>query len=236
LHLQSRNLQKRQVKLYINSFSILQFILKSPVFRLQMLESWAFIARLDTSGSARQKPGCTEASPGKANRMKTLEYKSSRKFLLDKHVDFHKPLAILSGGLDSSVLLYILVRIFDHDNIRAIHVCHNIRSKEELERERIFLQKTCKAYSIPITIVNIRQGAISEYAHRKNCGIEAAARHYRYHALVRTAQRFGISTIVTAHQADDQAETFLLRLVRGGRLETLGGISASRLVDSTKRY
>lgn len=166
--------------------------------------------------------------------MKTLEYKV-KKFLLDMHIDFHKPLAIaFSGGLDSSVLLYILVRIFDHDNIRAIHVCHNLRSKEELERERIFLQKTCKAYSIPITIVNIRQGAISEYAHRKNCGIEAAARHYRYHALVRTAQRFGISTIVTAHQADDQAETFLLRLVRGGRLETLGGISASRLVDSTK--
>jgi len=57
-----------------------------------MLEA-GFIAGLDTSGSARQKPGCTEASLGKANRMKTLEYKV-KKFLLDKHVDFHKPLAI----------------------------------------------------------------------------------------------------------------------------------------------
>jgi len=148
-------------------------------------------------------------------------------------VDFHEPLAVaFSGGLDSSVLLSILIRIIGHENIRAIHVCHNIRPKEELEKEKTIVQKTCRDMSIPLTIVNIRQSAISEYAHRTKCGIEAAARQYRYHALLRTAQRFGISTIATAHQADDQAETFFLHLFRGGRLEALGGISQSRVVDS----
>jgi len=178
--------------------------------------------------------GYPEASSSKAKRMKTLEYKV-KKVLLDMRVDFYKPLAIaFSGGLDSSVLLSILVRIIGHENIRAIHVCHNIRPKEELEKEKIILQKTCRDMNIPLTIVNIRQGAISEYAHRTKCGVEAAARQYRYHALIRTAQRFGISTIATAHQADDQAETFFLRLLRGGRLEALGGILQSRLVDTTK--
>jgi tRNA(Ile)-lysidine synthase len=86
---------------------------------------------------------------------------------------------------------------------------------------------------VRLTRVYIREGAIAEYAKQARCGIEAAARRFRYHALARTAQRWNISTIITAHHADDQIETFLMRLLRGGNLGALAGISPSRAIDKT---
>lgn len=140
-----------------------------------------------------------------------------------------------SGGLDSTVLLDVLVKIRGGENLRAVYVCHNLRPKEELEREMSLIKDVCRTKRVRLTLVQIREGAIVGYAKRAKCGIEAAARHFRYRALIRTARRWGISTIVTAHHADDQVETFLMRLLRGGRLSSLAGITASRiLVNGSK--
>ncbi|MEN6499919.1 MAG: tRNA lysidine(34) synthetase TilS [Rectinema sp.] len=136
-----------------------------------------------------------------------------------------------SGGLDSTVLLDVLVNILGNERLRAVYVCHNLRPKQELEREMSLIKDTCRIKKVRLTLVHIREGAISKYAKQKKCGIEAAARRFRYYALIRTARRWGISTIVTAHHADDQVETILMRLMRGGSLSSLAGISTSTALD-----
>jgi tRNA(Ile)-lysidine synthetase-like protein len=165
--------------------------------------------------------------------MKNLEIVVKKKlFSLD--FDREKPVALaFSGGLDSTVLLNILLQIVDNKKLRAIYVCHNLRPKEELAKEILLIKKTCQIMRVRLTLVYIREGAIAEYAKQARCGIEAAARRFRYHALARTAQRWNISTIITAHHADDQIETFLMRLLRGGNLGALAGISPSRAIDKT---
>lgn len=136
-----------------------------------------------------------------------------------------------SGGLDSTAMLNIFARILPHKRLRAIYVCHNLRPKDELEKEMALIQTACQSLHINLTIARIRKGAIEAYAKKTKCGIEAAARHYRYRALVRNARRWKIDTIVTAHHADDQLETFLMRLIRGGSLHSLAGIAPSRIID-----
>ena len=136
-----------------------------------------------------------------------------------------------SGGLDSTVLLDVLVNILGNERLRAVYVCHNLRPKEELEREMSLIKDTCRIKKVRLTLVHVREGEISKYAKQKKCGIEAAARRFRYYALIRTARRWGISTIVTAHHADDQVETILMRLMRGGSLSSLAGISTSTALD-----
>lgn len=144
------------------------------------------------------------------------------------------PVALaFSGGLDSVVLLNLLVRC-GLRNIRAVHVCHNIRPVDELEREKALIKETCKKMHVNLTIVNIRKGTIEQYATKNRCGVEAAARHFRYGALVRSAQRFGIGFVATAHHADDQVETFLLGIVRGGSLRALSGIEPIRMLSASK--
>ncbi len=156
-----------------------------------------------------------------------------RRILLALGIKPETPLALaFSGGLDSVVLLNLLVRC-GLRNIRAVHVCHNIRPADELAREKVLIKETCMKMHVNLTIVNVKEGAIDQYASKARCGIEAAARHFRYRALVRSAQRFGIRTVVTAHHADDQVETFLLGMVRGGSLRALSGIEPVRMLSAS---
>ncbi len=148
-------------------------------------------------------------------------------------LDLEQPVILaFSGGLDSTVLLDVLVSIMGNENLRAVYVCHNLRPKEELEREMSLIKEVCRTKRVRLTLVHVREGAIARYAQRAKCGIEAAARRFRYYALIRTARRWDISTIITAHHADDHIETFLMRLMRGGSLSSLAGISASRALDN----
>ncbi len=162
--------------------------------------------------------------------MKTLET-VVKEALFRLGLDREQPVIVaFSGGLDSTVLLDLVVRIRGSENLRAVYVCHNLRPKEELEREVSLIKEACRTKRVRLTLVQIREGAIAGYAKRAKCGIEAAARHFRYCALIRTARRWGISTILTAHHADDQVETFLMRLLRGGMLSSLAGITPSRIL------
>jgi tRNA(Ile)-lysidine synthetase-like protein len=165
--------------------------------------------------------------------MKSLE-SVVKKALFSLDFKREQPVALaFSGGLDSTVLLNILLQIVGSKKLRAIYVCHNLRSKEELAEEISLIQRTCRIMRVRLTVVRIRDGAIAGYAARAKCGIEAAARRFRYRALVRTARRWNISTIIMAHHADDQIETFLMRFIRGGGLDSLAGISPSRIIDKT---
>ena len=120
----------------------------------------------------------------------------------------------LSGGKDSVALLFALYLLKDEWSVslEAAHFNHHLRG-EESERDEQFVRDLCDRFSIPLTVGEgwVRPG---------EKGLEAAAREARY-AFFRTLP----GKIATAHTADDNAETVLLRMVRGTGLKGLGAIA-----------
>jgi tRNA(Ile)-lysidine synthase len=120
-----------------------------------------------------------------------------------------------SGGLDSCVLLHLLVQLrselrFD---LCALHVHHGLSpNADDWVR---FCEKTCVALGVPLRVVRVDVVV-------KGAGIEAAARHARYQALFEVEADF----IVLAHHQDDQAETLLLQLFRGAGVKGLAAMAA----------
>lgn len=119
----------------------------------------------------------------------------------------------LSGGADSVALLYGLYLLRDRLGIRleAAHFNHCLRG-EESNRDEAFVRQLCEKLEIPLT-VSRAQIVPGEK------GLENAAREARY-AFLRSLP----GKIATAHTADDNAETVLMRMVRGTGLKGLGGI------------
>ncbi|MGQ0622550.1 MAG: tRNA lysidine(34) synthetase TilS [Panacagrimonas sp.] len=117
-----------------------------------------------------------------------------------------------SGGLDSTVLLHLLLAS-SPSRLRAIHVHHGLQGCADDWAQHC--QASCQALGVPIEVirVQVREGGQ---------GPEAAARDARYAAL-RGRMDAG-EVLVTAHHQDDQAETVLLRLVRGSGVPGLAGM------------
>ena len=120
----------------------------------------------------------------------------------------------LSGGADSVALLFALYLLKDKLGItlEAAHFNHHLRG-EESDRDEAFARELCDRYDIPIHVGSGRVTAGDK-------GLEASARDARY-VFLRTIP----GKIVTAHTADDNAETVLLHLIRGTGLKGLGGIT-----------
>ena len=123
----------------------------------------------------------------------------------------------LSGGADSVALLYgmYLLREKLGITLKAAHFNHGLRG-DASDGDEAFCRKLCGFYDIPIHV-----GRGSVLSGKK--GLEAAARDARY-AFFDTLH----GKIATAHTADDNAETILMRLVRGTGLKGLGGITPVR--------
>lgn len=118
-----------------------------------------------------------------------------------------------SGGVDSAALLWALRRLSPHrrPHVEAVCVDHGLR-EESAEHARRAIEL---ARSLGV------EGRVVRVACRGEGGIEAAARRARYAALARVAEG---RPILTAHTADDQAETVLYRLAKGAGRRGLGGI------------
>ena len=112
-----------------------------------------------------------------------------------------------SGGLDSTVLLHALSRNLQQvqQGLRAVHVHHGLHA--EADRWAEYCIDLCKALGVALQVVPV------EVQHDAGDGLEAAARKARYAAFEQQMQAGEI--LVTAHHRDDQAETFLLRALRG---------------------
>ena len=135
-------------------------------------------------------------------------------------------LVAFSGGADSAVLLTLLQKVCQEQNIRlaAFHVNHMIR-KEEAERDALFCENFCHQREIPFVCESIDVPAI---AHAAKTGLEETARNERYRLLSAYAEKEEFSMIATAHNATDNMETILFHLVRGMSVHGAGDIHPIR--------
>ena len=135
-------------------------------------------------------------------------------------------LCAVSGGADSMCMLHLLNSSRDilNINIAAAHFEHGIRGDESL-RDASFVQDYCASNGIEFIM---EHGNVPEYASANSLGTEEAARTLRYDFLNRAASQLNCSLIATAHNADDNAETVLFNLSRGGGNSGLSGIPPKR--------
>jgi len=133
----------------------------------------------------------------------------------------------VSGGADSTALLLALHELNNAHRtslaICAAHLDHGIRrdSKEDAKWVRQLAGKMGLKAVIGRANVKAEASAASE-------NLEQTARRLRYEFLERTARRLHAKFVLTAHTMDDQAETVLLRLIRGTAGEGLSGMDALR--------
>jgi len=128
------------------------------------------------------------------------------------------PLGIaVSGGPDSMALLLLAAAAFP-GQVRAATVDHGLR--REAAAEAALVARTCAGMSVPhrTLVVEVPRQA----------SIQAAARRSRYERLAAWCREEGLPLLATAHHADDQAETLLMRMGRGAGIAGLSGIRVSR--------
>jgi len=121
----------------------------------------------------------------------------------------------LGGGADSAMLLHATVMAGPRGGVRAVFAFHDLDASHLLERAARDLTDTL---NIDLTVVDA--------ATTDGPGLEARARHARYAAI--EADLDEDEFVLTGHTADDQAETVLMRLMRGSGAGGLAGIPATR--------
>ncbi len=129
----------------------------------------------------------------------------------------------LSGGADSVALLDALVALQKRRGLRlvAAHLDHGLRP--ESADDARFCEELCARLGVSI---RIGHADVRARAERERRGIEAAGRRERYAFLRRIRSEEGAFALATAHNRDDQAETLLLRLLRGSGRVGLGAMRA----------
>lgn len=130
-----------------------------------------------------------------------------------------------SGGADSVALLHILAGQRG-DSVHALHVDHGLRS--DSERDASFVEALAVQLRVPCSVL---RGSVTV---DRRGSIEAAARRVRYAALGAEAAALGLDCVATAHTRDDQAETVLLKAMRGSPLTGIApvrGIFVRPLLD-----
>jgi tRNA(Ile)-lysidine synthase len=128
----------------------------------------------------------------------------------------------VSGGPDSLALLILAASAFP-EWVEAATVDHGLR--RDSRGEAGFVADICARLDVPHEILEVEVAAADE-------GLQAAARDARYAALEAWAVRRDIPFILTAHHADDQAETLLMRLQRGAGLAGLAGVRPKRALGN----
>lgn len=123
-------------------------------------------------------------------------------------------LLALSGGLDSSLLLHLLITAGLGPRLTAVHIDHQLQANSQGWAR--FCQSLADQQGIPLAIEKVAVDMAN--------GLEAGARDARYSVLLPLARAQG-ATLVMAHHRNDQAETLLFRLLRGAGVQ---GLSAMR--------
>ncbi|MGH9855082.1 MAG: tRNA lysidine(34) synthetase TilS [Blastocatellia bacterium] len=130
----------------------------------------------------------------------------------------------VSGGADSIALLDALARFQESkglpSSIAVAHLNHQLRG-EESDEDETFVRNLARRLKLPVFIEKI---AVAERSKVEKQNLEATARRLRYEFLRKVAEKRGANVIFTGHTLDDQAETILMRLIRGSGAEGLRGV------------
>jgi tRNA(Ile)-lysidine synthase len=132
----------------------------------------------------------------------------------------------VSGGPDSIALLYILKSLSKELKI-SLHIAHlNHSLRNDSYKDKVFVEKLAQQLKIPITVaeINIRQLALGHGS------LEEIARNARLGFFFRVAKDTKANKIALGHNLDDQAETVLMRILRGTGLYGLSGILPKRKI------
>lgn len=129
-----------------------------------------------------------------------------------------KVLLAISGGADSTALLYVLAAL--RLDILCAHINHQLRG-DEAQRDEDFVIEQCQKLKIPVVTMKID---VRDYAKKSKLSIETAARNLRIENLVEISKSQSCACIATAHHKNDNAETIIDRLIRGTGLRGLCGI------------
>lgn len=141
---------------------------------------------------------------------------TAHRFDLWKHGD--KILIAVSGGPDSMCLLdtlFCLSKKYDWA-LHIAHVNYQLRGIDS-DTDEALVRERAKFYTIPISVLHPKKP-------EKTNNLEARLRDIRYAFFEKTRAKLEFDSIAIAHHRDDQAETFLLRLIRGAGLHGLGAM------------
>jgi tRNA(Ile)-lysidine synthase len=130
-------------------------------------------------------------------------------------------LVAVSGGLDSVALLTLLHQLAVplQIHLEAAHLDHSLRP--ESRDDASFVTNLCAGLGVHLTQERLDVAAT---ARQRKSNLEETARDVRRDFLLKTAQLRGCHLVALGHHADDQSETFLLRLLRGSRVTGLAGM------------
>lgn len=145
----------------------------------------------------------------------------------------------VSGGPDSMALLNVLLEFKEEGTLIfdmvVCHINHGIRIEADSDEE--FVANFCKQNNIPFFVKKIK---VEELALKEKIGTEEMGRKERYAFFEEILKQTGANKIVTAHTANDNAETVLMNILRGSGTSGLKGIEAKReklirpLIDCTR--
>lgn len=156
------------------------------------------------------------------NLIRQIELTNERYRLFDRG---DRILVALSGGADSVALFHLLNNLAEEYNftLGAAHLDHGLRPASG--GDRAFCRVLCGAYGRKFYAAKIN---IKTIARRQKIGLEEAGRQARYRFFQDCSKKHHYDKIATGHNANDNAETMLLNMVRGSDLGGLSGIPPKR--------
>ncbi len=152
-------------------------------------------------------------------RGNALDIAALAKAALGRPLPGDTPIAIaVSGGADSAALLLLAASAWP-DRVTALTVDHGLRNGSAAEAAQVAAECARRG---------IAHRSLAWTGEKPVAGVQAAAREARYRMMANWCANAGSSVLMTAHHADDQAETLLMRLARGSGSAGLAGIRAKR--------
>ncbi len=138
-------------------------------------------------------------------------------------IDHKRVIVSCSGGPDSMGLLEMVRNFYGNaasESIIVAHIHHWLR--QSAERDQKIVQEYCKKYSLPYECLRVD---VKKEAKKTKTTLEECGRNIRKKWLEEVRKKYGADCILTAHHADDQAETILYRITKWTSITGLSGIA-----------